>query len=115
MIISDSLVWVVSGVYPPCNPHHDQVIAGWEEGFTGQCAGERITMVVPPSLGYGNQASDKVTLMMLMTILIMVMILMKTLRPGSSQLNPLLPHHPGWDCQGDQGWLASSLIHHAKT
>ena len=36
------------------------MIAGWEEGFTGQCAGERVTMVVPPSLGYGNQASDKV-------------------------------------------------------
>merc|ERR1711970_394825 len=37
-----------------------KVIPGWEEGFTGQCAGERITMVVPPSLGYGSQASDKV-------------------------------------------------------
>ena len=37
-----------------------QVIAGWEEGFTGQCAGEKITMIVPPSLGYGDQASDKV-------------------------------------------------------
>jgi len=37
-----------------------KVIAGWEEGFTGQCAGEKITMVIPPSLGYGNQASDKV-------------------------------------------------------
>ena len=81
-------------------------------------------MVVPPSLGYGNQASDKVTLMMLMTILIMIvmvlimimiMIMVKTLRPGSSQLNPLLPHHPGWDCQGDQGLPLSSLIHHAKT
>ena len=42
------------------------MIAGWEEGFTGQCAGERVTMVVPPSLGYGNQASDKVTVAMLM-------------------------------------------------
>ena len=42
--------------------HHHQVIAGWEEGFNGQCAGERITMIVPPSLGYGNQASDKVTM-----------------------------------------------------
>ena len=37
-----------------------QVIAGWEEGFTGQCAGEKITMIVPPTLGYGAQASDKV-------------------------------------------------------
>merc|ERR1712080_505899 len=38
----------------------NKVIAGWEEGFTGQCAGEKITMIVPPSLGYGDQASDKV-------------------------------------------------------
>lgn len=38
----------------------NKVIVGWEEGFTGQCAGERITMIVPPALGYGDQASDKV-------------------------------------------------------
>merc|ERR1712240_656210 len=38
----------------------NKVIAGWEEGFTGQCAGEKITMIVPPTLGYGAQASDKV-------------------------------------------------------
>merc|ERR1719244_2461999 len=38
----------------------EKVIKGWEEGFTGQCAGEKITMIVPPSLGYGDQASDKV-------------------------------------------------------
>lgn len=38
----------------------NKVISGWEEGFSGQCAGEKITMVVPPRLGYGLQASDKV-------------------------------------------------------
>lgn len=38
----------------------NKVIAGWEEGFVGQCAGESITMIVPPALGYGDQASDKV-------------------------------------------------------
>ena len=27
------------------------VIAGFEEGMLGQCAGEKITMIVPPSLG----------------------------------------------------------------
>ena len=48
-------------VFFMCLPSPDrQVILGWEEGFAGQCAGERITMVVPPNLGYGNQASDKV-------------------------------------------------------
>ena len=52
------------------------MIAGWEEGFTGQCAGERVTMVVPPSLGYGNQASDKVTVVMLMLLAMMVMLTM---------------------------------------
>ena len=55
---------------------HLQVIAGWEEGFTGQCAGERVTMVVPPSLGYGNQASDKVTVAMLMVTMTMVVTMM---------------------------------------
>ena len=67
-----------------CGPSPDehQVILGWEEGFTGQCAGERITMVVPPNLGYGNQASDKVKVLMivalkLMTMMMMMMILMK--------------------------------------
>jgi len=38
----------------------NKVIAGWEQGFTGQCAGESITMIVPPSLGYGSNPSDKV-------------------------------------------------------
>ena len=52
------------------------MIAGWEEGFTGQCAGERVTMVVPPSLGYGNQASDKVTVAMLMVTMTMVVTMM---------------------------------------
>merc|ERR1712142_978064 len=38
----------------------EKVIKGWEQGMSGQCAGEKITMIVPPSLGYGDQASDKV-------------------------------------------------------
>ena len=29
----------------------ETVIKGLEEGMVGQCAGERITMIVPPSLG----------------------------------------------------------------
>ena len=60
-----------------CGPSPDeQVILGWEEGFTGQCAGERITMVVPPNLGYGNQASDKVTVLMMVTLKLMTMMMM---------------------------------------
>ena len=59
-----------------------QVIAGWEEGFTGQCAGEKITMIVPPSLGYGDQASDKVQ-DIATTILILANILF-----ARSQLTP---------------------------
>merc|ERR1711874_801527 len=38
----------------------ETVIRGLEEGMLGQCAGEKITMIVPPSLGYGNNPSDKV-------------------------------------------------------
>jgi len=37
-----------------------KVIKGWEQGMSGQCAGEKIQMIVPPALGYGDQPSDKV-------------------------------------------------------
>ena len=64
-----------------CGPSPDehQVILGWEEGFTGQCAGERITMVVPPNLGYGNQASDKVKVLMMVALKLMTMMTMMIL------------------------------------
>merc|ERR1712179_272320 len=35
-------------------------IKGWEKGMAEQCAGEKITMIVPPELGYGDKPSDKV-------------------------------------------------------
>jgi len=38
----------------------NKVIKGWEQGFVDQCAGESIALVVPPSLGYGLEGSDKV-------------------------------------------------------
>merc|ERR1712038_571901 len=38
----------------------EKVIKGWEKGMAGQCAGEKITMIVPPQLGYGDRPSDKV-------------------------------------------------------
>ena len=38
----------------------EKVIKGWEKGMDGQCAGEKITMIVPPELGYGDKPSDKV-------------------------------------------------------
>merc|ERR1711875_216969 len=37
----------------------EKVIKGWEKGMDGQCAGEKITMIVPPELGYGDKPSDK--------------------------------------------------------
>jgi FKBP-type peptidyl-prolyl cis-trans isomerase 2 len=38
-----------------------KVIAGWERGMEGACAGEKITLIVPPELAYGDSPSDKVS------------------------------------------------------
>ncbi|WP_377268354.1 FKBP-type peptidyl-prolyl cis-trans isomerase [Peterkaempfera sp. SMS 1(5)a] len=33
-----------------------QVIQGWDKGLVGQTVGSRVELVIPPSLGYGDQA-----------------------------------------------------------
>jgi len=76
----------------------NKVIAGWEEGFTGQCAGEKITMIVPPTLGYGAQASDKVpansTLYFLTTLDGIVRV---TKAPPGGDCNEGMKARPGQD------------------
>ena len=37
-----------------------KVIPGFEKGMEGGCAGEKISMIVPPEFGYGDSPSDKV-------------------------------------------------------
>jgi len=37
-----------------------RVIAGWEKGLEGTCAGEKVVMVIPSSLGYGDSGAGGV-------------------------------------------------------
>ena len=37
-----------------------KVIKGLEKGMEGQCAGEKVVLVVPPEFGYGDNSADKV-------------------------------------------------------
>lgn len=37
-----------------------QVIKGWEEGVLGMCIGEKRRLIVPPSLGYGDQGAGDI-------------------------------------------------------
>ncbi len=38
----------------------DGVIKGWKQGLAGHTVGSQVLLVVPPSLGYGSEAKDKI-------------------------------------------------------
>ncbi|MCO6558951.1 MAG: FKBP-type peptidyl-prolyl cis-trans isomerase [Bifidobacterium sp.] len=37
-----------------------QVVKGWTKGLAGQTVGSQVLLVIPPDLGYGNEAKDKI-------------------------------------------------------
>ncbi|WEV67707.1 FKBP-type peptidyl-prolyl cis-trans isomerase [Bifidobacterium sp. ESL0769] len=37
-----------------------QVVKGWTKGLAGQTVGSQVLLVIPPDLGYGNQAQSKI-------------------------------------------------------
>ena len=37
-----------------------QVIKGWEQGVVGMCVGEKRRLIVPPTLGYGDQGAGDI-------------------------------------------------------
>jgi len=44
----------------PANFSLSQVVQGWGKGLTGQTVGSQVLLVIPPSLGYGAQASGSI-------------------------------------------------------
>lgn len=44
----------------PANFPLQGVVAGWRQGLAGQTVGSQVLLVIPPALGYGNQAQAKI-------------------------------------------------------
>ena len=52
--------WLLDGTQFDSTFSLDGVIKGWKQGLAGHTVGSQVLLVVPPSLGYGSEAKDKI-------------------------------------------------------
>jgi len=73
------------------------VVAGWEEGLVGKCAGEKVEMVIPPELGYGNRRQGKVPAGSTIISVVTINAIIRVTEPPPSRCHANLKAQPNLD------------------